>query len=132
MKQFWLILCFGCFLIIASCKKDDNGFGYSLAGRWKVIESRVGDGSLGEWQKQPKENERQVTFKSNGTLAGNLFERYGKYIITDSTTIKLTEKGNEVEQFYGYKINAEGVLELWPKGPIVCIEGCSIRLIKQI
>lgn len=123
IQIFSIVLLF----LFAGCDKDTVELDQdSIPGKWKLRESYVSDGSPGKWVQS--KTDLVVEFKSDGTLAGNVFTGYATYTIKDAKTIVLF-KADKTEQNYAYELK-DGVLTLSPAGPIMCIEGCADRFVR--
>ncbi len=114
-------------ILISSCKKDSNN--NNLFGKWKETEYYLSIGGPGFWTPVPPQKNSYVQFNSNGSLSGNVFSEYVRYTIKNSSTIILYDKNNMLEN-YDYTIT-NGILEMSPIGPDLCIEGCSIRFKRE-
>ncbi len=121
----FLSLCL--FFLISACDKEDVKLDTkTLSGKWKLAESYLSTGAAGEWKKE--KGEFVVEFRTDGTLAGNVYPEFVSYSIKDSSTVVFKKKDNS-EQSYSYEIK-DGKLRMSPTGPIMCIEGCGLGFVK--
>jgi len=123
IQIFSIVLLF----LFAGCDKDTVELDQdTIPGKWKLRESYISDGSPGKWEQSKKD--LVVEFKTDGSLAGNVFSNYVSYVIKDTKTIVFM-KADKTEQNYAYELK-DGVLTMSPSGPIMCVEGCADRFIK--
>ena len=123
IQIFSIVLLF----LFAACDKETLELDQdSIPGKWKLRESYSSDGGPGKWEQSKKD--LVVEFKTDGTLAGNVFQEYVSYTIQDTKTIVFL-KADKTEQNYGYELK-DGILTMSPAGPIMCIEGCADRFVK--
>ncbi|MDB5135729.1 MAG: hypothetical protein JWP37_2332 [Mucilaginibacter sp.] len=129
MKYFACFLSALVILGTSACKKDSGAKGNTtLQGKWKVIGSMISSG--GPMYFVPDNGNHYAQFNTDGTITGSAFPDEVYYKIKDSITITMTKADKITYEDYYYKIKQDS-LTLGPAGPIVCIEGCSIKLIKD-
>lgn len=123
IQIFSIVLLF----LFAACDKETVELDQdSIPGKWKLRESYSSNGGPGKWEQSKKD--LVVEFKTDGTLAGNVFQEYVSYSIQDTKTIVFL-KADKTEQNYAYELK-DGILTMSPAGPIMCIEGCADRFVK--
>ncbi len=108
----------------------------SLSGKWTLAQYYSNPGGGGAWLQANDRMNGYMQFDTNGKLQSTVPDIMGNgtsavyttYAITDSVTVKFTRTDNSFENFT-YSIKS-GTLQLIPKGPILCFEGCGFRLTK--
>lgn len=113
---------------ISACKKDNTIKGNTtLTGKWLYAGGTLSDGWKTYFVKATTYS--FVEFKNDGTLGGTAFNDYKNYTIKDSTIIKMTKADTTQYENYYYRIKGDSLF-LSPRGPIICIEGCSDHFVK--
>jgi hypothetical protein len=137
MKSIAFFLSIFTILTIAACKKADliaitkktsivsNA---TLPGKWKVAGNWMSSG--GPMYFVPATGDDHVQFNSDGTMTGSAFSDFKLYTVKDSVTIKMTSADQAKYENYFYKIKGD-TLTLGMAGPIICIEGCAVTLVKE-
>jgi hypothetical protein len=100
----------------------------TLPGKWKVIGNWISSG--GPPYLAVASGKDYAEFNMDGTMDGTAFPDYKLYIVKDSVTINMTSTDKVKYENYVYKIKGD-TLTLGPAGPIYCIEGCAVVLLKQ-
>jgi len=121
-----------------ACKKSANApLTDVLPGKWTLTQYYSNPGGGGSWLNANDRLNGYMQFGTDGKLqttirdivgGGGTTAVYTTYAITDSVTVKFTRTDNSFEN-YTYSIKS-GTLELYPAGPVICIEGCGLRLTK--
>jgi hypothetical protein len=108
--------------------KPDTVSNTALLGKWKIIGNMISAG--GPMYFVPAENVDYVVFNSNGSVDGSAFPGLVFYTLKDNVTIHLTktDKTTYVDYRSGIK---NDTLTMSLAGPVYCIEGCAIKLIKE-
>ena len=115
------------FLFSACDKEEVNLDSNSLPGKWVMSETLMGIGDgLPQWKKT--KSTVVLELKNDGSLAGNAFPDYVRYMVKDSVTL-VFHKADQTEQIYAYEF-VNGKLSLSPNGPIWCTDGCGTRYTK--
>lgn len=99
----------------------------TLLGNWKHIGNMISIG--GPMYFVPTNDNNNVEFTTNNTMAGSAFPGYIYYTIQDSTTLRLTKQDNQTYEDYFFKLN-EDTLTMSDKTHI-CIEGCAIKFVRE-
>ncbi|HTE01492.1 MAG TPA: hypothetical protein VK668_19530 [Mucilaginibacter sp.] len=125
-------------LLISACNKENlqgktslkavPKIKASLPGTWKVIGSMISSG--GPLYFVPADGKDHASFNTDGALDGSAFPGYKFYTLKDSVTIKITKADKAIYQDYFYNIHGD-TLSMSPAGPVFCIEGCVIKLVKE-
>ena len=114
-----------------ACKKENqqaaNG---SIVGKWKLSANAFGTGGPMLWNKVAATDNHYVEFCKNGTLGGDAFTGYTMYAIKDSVNLFMKKNNDTTKYNYSYRIKHD-TLTMSPTGPIICIEGCAVRFIKE-
>ncbi|RFZ85844.1 hypothetical protein DYU05_09720 [Mucilaginibacter terrenus] len=132
-----------CLLIVllAACTKEKVEADKPLAGTWQLNAAYTdpGDGS-GKYVPVSNPGNNKLTFKSDGKLEVSglnnsdnfllYFSAYSTYTVKDSTTLVFKKQTGTDSQNFIYKIEGD-MLTLSPAGPLMCIEGCGVRFIKE-
>jgi hypothetical protein len=116
---------------VGACKKDNTIKGNTaLAGKWLYAGSMISSGGPQYWVKPTASNSKDyLELKSDGTMSWTGNNDFKKYTLIDSVTINMhNSDSSKYENFY-YRIKGDS-LALSPRGPIVCIEGCSEHFVK--
>jgi hypothetical protein len=100
----------------------------TLTGTWKVIGNMISSG--GPMYFVAADGKDHASFNANGALDGSAFPGYKFYTLKDSVTIKITKADKIIYQDYLYNIHGD-TLSMSPAGPVFCIEGCVIKLVKE-
>jgi hypothetical protein len=138
MKTLTRIL-FAIFLGCAfyACKKQSAPLTDTLPGRWTLTQYYSNPGGGGSWLNANDRLNGDLQFSADGELQTTVPDIIGngttavftKYAVSDSVTVKFTRTDNTYEN-YQYSIKS-GILELYPKGPVLCMEGCGLRFKKN-
>jgi hypothetical protein len=134
MKHLIYLLSFTIILLVFACHKDSIAVKSSvktaatLPGKWKLIGTMLSAG--GPQYFVPDNNKDYVTFNTDGTLEGTAFSGYKYFTVKDSITIHMTTADKASYEDYRYTIKYD-TLKMGPAGPSVCIEGCSVILVKD-
>jgi len=129
MKNATLLFCAVCIIAAGSCKKENQiNKDQSLIGKWRVNAYYLSDGGPGYWTNA--EENQYVEFYNNGTLGGNAFTGYLTFAIKDNVTLFMKKNNDTTKYNYSYRIKHD-TLTMSPTGPIICIEGCAVRFIKE-
>lgn len=78
----------------------------------------------------PASGNDQVQFYTDGTMSGSAFPDFKRYTVKDTLTISMTSADKTTYENYFYKINGD-TLKLGLAGPILCVEGCAVVLLKE-
>jgi len=122
---------------IAACKKGElTGLtkrpsaviNTSLPGKWKVSGNWLSSG--GPMYFVPANGSDHVQFNADGTMDGSAFPQFKNYAFKDTITIRMTSANGATYEDYFYKIKGD-TLTLGMAGPIICIEGCAVQLVKE-
>lgn len=115
-------------VFVLSCSKDQLTGPVTLTGKWIYIGSKQSSGGP-QYFTPAKNNKNYLQLNADGTMVWTQADFYKKYSLKDSVTITMTyADGSNYEDYY-YRIKGDS-LSLGPKGPIVCIEGCSDYFVK--
>jgi len=132
------LACFLSALVILStsaCKKDGGTANANalkanaiLQGKWKVIGNMISSG--GPMYFVPDNGNHYVEFNANGAMSGPAFPDFTHYAIKDSVTLNMTKTDKTTYENYYFTIKID-TLTLSPTGPLVCVEGCDVKLVKE-
>lgn len=129
MKSLIIFLSFVVIAGISACKKNNLTPGNTtLPGNWKVIGNWISSG--GPMYFVPSTKNDHVQFNTDGSMSGTAFPDFKLYAIKDSITVKMTSADRTKYEDYYYKIKGD-TLTLGMAGPMICIEGCAVELVKE-
>jgi len=134
MKHLVYLLSTVLILAISACHKDGatvmpaSKTKATLPGKWKVIGNMISSG--GPMYFVPENGKDYVTFNTDGTIGGTAFLDYKYFTVKDTVTIHMTSANKASYEDYYYVIKHD-TLTLGPAGPIFCIEGCAVVLVKD-
>lgn len=134
MKYRGYLLFFVIILLAVACHKDGatvipaSKTKATLPGTWKVIGSMLSAG--GPQYFVPDNNKDYATFNADGTIGGTAFSGYKYFTVKDTVTIHMTSANKATYEDYYYAIKHD-TLTMGPAGPNICIEGCSVILVKE-
>lgn len=78
----------------------------------------------------PADGKDYVDFNANGIIDGSAFPDFKFYTIKDNVTINMPKLDKTT--YENYQCNFKGdTLSMSPAGPVFCIEGCTIKLVKD-
>jgi len=125
MRIFSVVL----LLALVSCHKDQfKKHNYTLAGKWKLIESYINPGNGGYWQKAKTYPPLTIEFTSDGRLISNFqfYSDHTGYKIAAKSTIEFVPALNGVTRAVYYSFNSDTELTV----TYACIEGCGDKFVK--
>ncbi len=134
MKHLVYLLSVVIILAISACHKDGATVipafktKATLPGTWKVIGSMLSAG--GPQYFVPDNNKDYATFNADGTIGGTAFSTFKYFTVKDTITIHMTSADKAIYEDYYYAIKHD-TLTMGPAGPNICIEGCSVILLKE-
>jgi hypothetical protein len=134
MKHLICLLSAVLILVVSACHKDSavvipaSKTKATLPGTWKVIGSMISSG--GPEYFVADNNKDYATFNADGTIGGTAFSGYKYFTVKDTVTIHMTSADQATYEDYYYTIKHD-TLTMGPAGPSVCIEGCSVILVKE-
>lgn len=129
MKRFACLFTIAIMMVAHSCKKGTVDPAHPLIGKWKVTANFISIGGPGTWINVAKSTNNFVQFNADGSIKGNVFPQYSMYAYKDSVTLIFTGANVNAENYF-YKISHD-TLTMGPAGPIICIEGCGTRFIRE-
>jgi hypothetical protein len=134
MKHLIYSLSIVLILAVSACHKDSSTVipafkaTATLPGKWYVVGNMISSG--GPMYFVPANGKDYVVFNNDGTLSGTAFPNYAYYTVKDTASLNMTNADNVTYENYYYKISHD-TLTLGPAGPLVCIEGCAVILVKD-
>lgn len=118
--------------ILTACSKDYTPpvTPYTtLPGKWTYIGSKASSGGP-QYFVPAKNSNDYIQLNTDGTMTWTPGNVYKKYTLKDSITLTMTyADGSNYEDYY-YRIRRDSLF-LSPRGPVVCIEGCSDYFVKK-
>lgn len=122
-------------LSTSACKKDGGTSSANvskanaiLQGKWKVIGNMISAG--GPMYFVPDNGNDYIEFNTNGVMDGPAFPGFTYFAVKDSVTLYMTKTDKTTYENYYFTIKTD-TLTLSPKGPLVCVEGCAVKLVKE-
>jgi hypothetical protein len=116
---------------VSACKKDNTIKGNAtLTGKWLYAGSMMSSGGPQYWVKPTASNSKDyMELKSDGTMSWTGNNDFKKYTLIDSVTINMHNPDSSKYENFNYRIKGDS-LALSPRGPVLCIEGCSTHFVK--
>jgi hypothetical protein len=134
MKHLVYLLSIVSILATTACHKDnaavvpDSKTTATLPGKWYVVGNMISSG--GPMYFVPANGKDYVVFNNDGTLSGTAFPTFSYYTVKDTVSLNMTNADHVTYENYLYKISHD-TLTLGLAGPINCIEGCAVVLVKD-
>ncbi|AMR34288.1 hypothetical protein A0256_23960 [Mucilaginibacter sp. PAMC 26640] len=120
-------------VLLAACSKDyspkNKKPNASLTGKWTYIGSKQSNGGP-QYFVPAKNSNDYLQLNADGSMTWTPANVYKKYTIKDSVTITMTYADGSNYEDYFFRIEGNS-LSLGPKGPVICIEGCSDLFVKK-
>ncbi len=133
MKNLACILAFVAVILalVSSCKKDNVPViekTTPLTGKWKLNAIFLGIGPPPTWRPVTAGDNYTVVFNTSGSLGGNYYAQYYSYKVKDSLLTFNSAADGEARLLYTIR---HDTLIMTPAPPMMCVEGCAVRFIKQ-